>query len=218
MSLPRTCRTPPRFVLACLFAAGAALAALHCTTRPAAAATPDATATSFAETVQPDLVKLLPPRVAASKTLTVAVALGSPPDDFRNDKGEIVGWEPDILRAAAQSLNLTLDLRPTTFDSLIPGLQAKRFDAAVGQMGVTEVREKVVDMLGTLKGNELFAALADTNIKVNSLDDLCGVTVATTRGSREVSSPRATTPRARPWASRRSTSWHSTTAPAPPTR
>ena len=186
MNLSRTRRTPTRFVLTCLFAAGAALAALHCASRAAAAATPDAAATSFDETVQPDLVKLLPPRVATSKTLTVAVALGSPPDDFRSDKGEIVGWEPDILRAAAQSLGLTLDLRPTTFNSLIPGLQAKRFDAAVGQMGVTEIREKVVDMLGTLKGNELFAALADTNITVNSLDDLCGVTVATTRGSREV--------------------------------
>src|SRR5271157_3999894 len=186
MSLPRRRRAATRFVLVSLFAMGAALAAVQCNSAPAVAAASDAAATSLEETVQPDLVKLLPPRLVASKTLTVAVALGSPPDDFRNDKGEIVGWEPDILRAASQSLGLTLDIRPTTFDSLIPGLQAKRFDAAIGQMGVTEVREKVVDMLGTLKGNELFAALADTNITVKSLDDLCGVTVATTRGSREV--------------------------------
>ncbi len=89
------------------------------------------------------------------------MALGSPPDDFRNEKGEIAGWEIDILRAAAQSLGLELEIRPTTFDSLIPGLQSKRFDAAVGQMGVTDVREKVVDMIGTLLGNELFAALAE---------------------------------------------------------
>ncbi len=186
MSLPRRRRAATRFALVTLFAMGAALAAVQCNSAPAVAAAPDTAATSLEETVQPDLVKLLPPSLVASKTLTVAVALGSPPDDFRNDKGEIVGWEPDILRAASQSLGLTLDIRPTTFDSLIPGLQAKRFDAAVGQMGITEIREKVVDMLGLLKGNELFAALADTNITVNSLDDLCGVTVATTRGSREV--------------------------------
>jgi len=137
------------------------------------------------ETVRPELAKLLPPD-AAKKPFTVAVALGSPPDDFRNEKGEIAGWEIDILRAATQALGIELDLRPTTFDTLIPGLQAKRFDAAVGQMGVTVVREKVVDMIGTLLGNELFAALADDTIRVNSLDDLCGVTVATTRGSREM--------------------------------
>jgi polar amino acid transport system substrate-binding protein len=186
MNIPRRRRAATRFVLVTLFAMGAALAAMQCNSDPAAAAPPDAATATFDETVQPALVKLLPPRVAAAKTLTVAVAVGSPPDDFRNDKGEIAGWEPDILRAVSQSLGLTLDLRPTTFDSLIPGLQAQRFDAAVGQMGVTEIREKVVDMLGTLKGNELFAALADTNITVKTLDDLCGVTVATTRGSREV--------------------------------
>ncbi len=121
-----------------------------------------------------------------TKPFTLAVALGSPPDDFRNEKGEIAGWEIDIMHAATQALGLELQIRPTTFDTLIPGLQANRFDAATGQMGVTVVREKVVDMIGTLTGNELFAALAENPIVVNSLDDLCGVTVATTRGSREM--------------------------------
>jgi polar amino acid transport system substrate-binding protein len=160
-----------------------------------AQAAPPAGGDPFAQTPQPDLVKLLPARVASSGTLTVAVALGSPPDDFRDSKGQIAGWEIDILRAAAESLGLKLEIRPTTFDSLIPGLQAKRFDAATGQMGITEVREKVVDMIGTLTGNELFAARADSPIKVNSLDDICGLTVATTRGSREDAFAQAHQPR-----------------------
>jgi polar amino acid transport system substrate-binding protein len=140
---------------------------------------------ALTQQADPALVKMVPAGMAG-KPFTVAVALGSPPDDFRNEKGEVVGWEIDILRAATQSLGLGLDLRPTTFDTLIPGLQAKRFDAAVGQMGVTVVREKVVDMIGTLTSNELFAAYADSPIMVKTLDDLCGVTVATTRGSREM--------------------------------
>jgi polar amino acid transport system substrate-binding protein len=170
-------RTLPRLILIM----GIALAAIAGISAPGAAASPDAAAASLDETAQPALTKLLPARVAASKTLTVAVALGSPPDDFRDDKGEIVGWEIDILRAAGQILGLALDVRPTTFDSLIPGLQAKRF----GQMGVTDVREKVVDMIGTLTANELLAALKDSSITFKGLDDLCGLTVATTRGSRE---------------------------------
>jgi polar amino acid transport system substrate-binding protein len=140
---------------------------------------------ALSQSPMPELVKMVPPD-RAGKPFVLAVALGSPPDDFRDDKGEIVGWEIDIMRAATQSLGLPLELRPTTFDTLIPGLQANRFDAATGQMGVTVVREKVVDMIGTLFGNELFAALADNPITVNSLADLCGVTVATTRGSREM--------------------------------
>ena len=139
-----------------------------------------------AQTPQPSLEKLLPADMPPGGTFTVAVALGSPPDDFRDEKGEIAGWEIDIIRAATQALGLKLALRPATFDTLIPGLQAHRFDAAIGQMGVTVVREKVLDMIGTLTGNELFAALADSPIKVNSLEDLCGLTVGTTRGSREM--------------------------------
>jgi polar amino acid transport system substrate-binding protein len=140
---------------------------------------------ALAQSPVPELVKMVPPD-RAGKPFVLAVALGSPPDDFRNDTGDIAGWEIDIMRAAMQSLGLQLELRPTTFDTLIPGLQANRFDAATGQMGVTVVREKVVDMIGTLLGNELFAALADNPITVNSLEDLCGKTVATTRGSREM--------------------------------
>jgi polar amino acid transport system substrate-binding protein len=140
---------------------------------------------ALAERPQPELVKMVPAD-QGKRPFTVAVALGSPPDDFRDAKGEIVGWEIDLIRAATQALGLELELRPTTFDTLIPGLQAKRFDAAIGQMGVTVVREKVVDMVGWLAGQELFAALADDTIKVDTLDDLCGVTVATTRGSREM--------------------------------
>ncbi|GEP58707.1 ABC transporter substrate-binding protein [Reyranella soli] len=140
---------------------------------------------ALAQQADPALVKMVPADVAG-KPFTVAIALGSPPDDFRNEKGEIVGWEIDILRAATQSLGLGLELRPTTFDTLIPGLQAKRFDAATGQMGVTVVRLKVIDMVGMLTSNELFAAYADSPIQVKTLDDLCGITVATTRGSREM--------------------------------
>ncbi len=152
---------------------------------PASAADQPGADPSLAQTPDPALVKMVPPDVA-NRPFTVAVALGSPPDNFRNEKGEMVGWETDLARAAVQSLGLELDLRPTTFDTLIPGLQSKRFDAAVGQMGVTAVREKVIDQIGWLIGNELFAALADNPIKVDSLDDLCGISVATTRGSREM--------------------------------
>jgi polar amino acid transport system substrate-binding protein len=149
---------------------------------------PSATAQTVmipAEKPQPALVKLLPPG-AAGRPFVLAVALGSPPDDFRDAKNEVVGWEIDIVRAATQALGLELQIRPTTFDTLIPGLQARRFDGATGQLGVTVVREKVVDMIGYLYGNELFAALADSPIQVHTLDDLCGRTVATTRGSREM--------------------------------
>ncbi len=159
----------------------------------------------------PALVKMVPSDIAA-KPFRVAVALGLPPDDFRDDKGDMVGWEIDILRAATQSLGLSLNLLPTTFDTLIPGLQSQWFDAAMGEMSVSVVREKVVDMIGTLLGNELFVAPADSTLSVKTLDDLCGLTVATTRSSREMVFGDEQQPNAPPPARSRSTCWSSSTA------
>ena len=53
-------------------------------------------------------------------------------------------------------------------------------------MGVTDVREKVVDMIGTLLGNELFAALEDIQHHSQGPRRSLRLTVATTRGSREI--------------------------------
>src|SRR3977135_3620811 len=136
-------KTPTRLLLSLAVLAGLALPphAQHAAAHPGA----DPALTQQAD---PALVKMVPAGMAG-KHFTVAVALGSPPDVFRNRKGAWVG-------------------------------------AAGGQMGVTVVREKVVDMIGTLTSNELFAAYADSPIMVKTLDDLCGVTGATTRGSREM--------------------------------
>ena len=73
---------------------------------PAAAQPAPGADPALAQTPQPDLVKMVPAGHAAGKPFTVAVSLGSPPDDFRNEKGEIVGWEIDIMRAATQALGL----------------------------------------------------------------------------------------------------------------
>ena len=177
--------SPVRTLSATLLLAAPLLAAPLLAPHPARAQPAPGADSALTETKQPALAAMVPD-AAAGQPFTVAVALGSPPDDFRNDKGDIAGWEIDILRAAAEALGLPLELRPTTFDTLIPGLQSRRFDAAVGQMGISTVREKIVDMVGTLLANELFAGLADSTVTVHTLDDICGLSVATTRGSREM--------------------------------
>jgi polar amino acid transport system substrate-binding protein len=50
-------------------------------------------------------------------------------------------------------------------------------------------------MVGTLLANEQFAALADSDIKVKDLGDICGLTVGTTRGSREYGFAQAYNPK-----------------------
>jgi polar amino acid transport system substrate-binding protein len=156
---------------------------------------PKETANAITAQKQQPVAKLVPATIATSGILRVGVALGSPPDEFEDKNHKIVGWEVDLVRAAAQTMGLKLDLTPSSFDSLIPGLQAHRYDAAVGQFGVTGAREKIVDFVTTLQINELFAARSDSDIKIKALNDLCGHSVAVLRGSREYDFAKAQNPK-----------------------
>jgi len=169
---------------ALVISASCALALAGCASGTSGGA-PSATSTSITEQKQAAVAKLLPASVATSGTVRVGVALGSPPDEFQDQNKNIVGWEVDIVTAAAQSMGLKVQFVPVSFDSLIPGLQANRFDAAIGQLGVTSAREQVVDFVTTLQSDEEFAARTNSGITISTLTDLCGHSVAVTRGSRE---------------------------------
>lgn len=170
--------------IALVIAAGCGLALAGCASATGTAA-PSATSTSVTGQKQASVARLVPAAVTASGTLRVGVALGSPPDEFQDQNKNTVGWEVDIATAAAQAMGLKVQFVPVSFDSLIPGLQADRFDAAIGELGVTSAREQVVDFVTTLQSDEEFAARANSGITVTGLDDLCGHSIAVTRGSRE---------------------------------
>lgn len=132
-----------------------------------------------------ELAAALPAAVADRGDLRVGVALGTPPSAFEDENSEVVGYEIDLITALAETLGLEVALEPLSFDSLIPSLEADRIDVAIGDLGAKTERQEVIDQVGWLWGNQLFAALADSDLKVESLDDLCGKSVAVNRGSRQ---------------------------------
>ncbi|HEY3684007.1 MAG TPA: ABC transporter substrate-binding protein [Streptosporangiaceae bacterium] len=169
-------------VLAALLAAPLAACTTEAGTGDAQALYPDR---FTPEKPDPALRARLPAAVRAAGRLVVAASTDSPPDEFTDAKARPVGWEVEMSRAVAQRLGLRPSYQKASFDSLIPGLQAHRYDLAIGQFGVTAVREKVVDFVTEIQANEGFAALKTSHERVRGLDDLCGRTVALVRGSSE---------------------------------
>lgn len=95
------------------------------------------------------------------KTLLTAILLGSsiavsaqeltftmepsyPPFETTNEKGEIIGFDVDVANAICQEIQVTCKFKSETFDSLIPSLKAKRFDAAISAIDITDARAKQV--------------------------------------------------------------------------
>ena len=81
---------------------------------------------------------------AGAQELTFAMEPSYPPFETTNEKGEIIGFDVDVANAICQEIQVTCKFKSETFDSLIPSLKAKRFDAAISAIDITNARAKQV--------------------------------------------------------------------------
>ncbi len=77
-------------------------------------------------------------------TITVATSPDFPPFEYLED-GEVVGIEIEILSQIAKELGVTLTVQEMDFDSVVPGVQAGKFDLGASGITATEKRKKNVD-------------------------------------------------------------------------
>lgn len=81
---------------------------------------------------------------AQAKDITFAMEPSYPPFELTNEKGEIIGFDVDVANAICKEIQATCQFKAQSFDSLIAGLKAKRFDAAISAIDITEARAKQV--------------------------------------------------------------------------
>ena len=81
---------------------------------------------------------------AFAKAYIVGTSADFPPFEYV-EKGQIVGFDIDLIKAIAKSQGFEVNFQDISFDSLIPGLNAGTIDIVASGMTITEEREKVVD-------------------------------------------------------------------------
>ena len=81
---------------------------------------------------------------AAKTKLVVATSPDFPPFESL-EGGEVVGIEVDILNKIAEKMDMELDIQQMDFDSVIPGVQAGKFDVGMSGITVTDKRKENVD-------------------------------------------------------------------------
>ena len=88
---------------------------------------------------------LLGASVAASaQELTFAMEPSYPPFETTNEKGEIIAFDVDVANAICKEIQATCKFKGEAFDALIPNLKAKRFDASISAIDITDARAKQV--------------------------------------------------------------------------
>jgi len=134
----------------------------------------------------PAIAALVPAEIAKTGKLRVATVATFPPNEFKDPDGNSVGVHIDMGRALGQLMGVKVDFILTTFDGIIPGLKAKRYDMAMGSAAITKARLGVVDFVSDLKDGTMFMVAEGDKAVFKSDLDLCGRTLGVAKGSSQV--------------------------------
>ena len=150
------------------------------------AATSTAAASSGAAGANATVVALVPASIKSKGTLTVASDASYAPNEFfASDGHTVIGMDADLAKALAAVMGLKANVVNETFDGIIPGLAAGKYDMGASSFTDTKAREKVVNFVDYFSAGTSFFTKASGGTTVTGLADLCGKTVAVEKGTTE---------------------------------
>jgi polar amino acid transport system substrate-binding protein len=130
----------------------------------------------------------LPAAVKSSGVLTLgttnATGEAGLPHVGSDSANKQVGLDVDLRDAVAKVLGVSWKISDGSFETIVPGVQAGKYDVGQDNFAVTSARLPVVDFATYLKDGQGFVAAKDSDLtSVSKLTDVCGHTVSTGTGS-----------------------------------
>ncbi len=105
--------------------------------------------------------------VAADK-LKIGTEGAYPPFNLIDASGQVVGFDIDIAKALCAKMQAECEIVTSDWDGIIPALNAKKFDAIVASMSITEERQQAVDFTEPYYTNKLqFVAPKGSDFKTD---------------------------------------------------
>jgi polar amino acid transport system substrate-binding protein len=137
-------------------------------------------------TVNEAAAAMLPQEIKDAGKIVVGVDPTYAPNEFKDAAGIPVGWEIDIIDAAAARLGITADYRSAAFDTIVPNILQDQYDLGLGGYYDTKARQETLDFIDYFSAGNQFASPADKPITQET--DICGLKVGAPKGGSAVSS------------------------------
>ena len=143
------------------------------------------TAASFSVQTDPAIAGQVPADIKSSGQLTVAADATYPPDEFIASDGKtVIGMDADLAKAIAELMGLKAAVQNATFDSIIPGLAAGKYDLGMSSFTDTKEREKTVDFVTYLTaGTSIYRQGRAVGRTSPRWIELCGHKAAAEKGT-----------------------------------
>ncbi|HHX85124.1 MAG TPA: ABC transporter substrate-binding protein [Actinomycetales bacterium] len=158
--------------------ATAALALTGCTTNTEGPQDSGEPREEVALEVDEEIAALVPADIRERGTLVVGSNVPYAPNEFKNEQGEIVGFDIDVVKAVAQLMGLEADVRESDFEKIIPAIEGGTMDMGASSFTVNDERLKTVDFVTYFEAGIQWASAAGKDVDP---DDACGLTVAVQR-------------------------------------
>lgn len=121
-------------------------------------------------------------KIQKAGKLVIATSPDFPPFESLDGSGKVTGIEIDILEEVCAQLGVSLDIQQMDFDSVLPGVQAGKYDMGVSGITVTEKRQKNV-LFTDAYCLAAQAIVVKEGSPISSKADLEGKTVAVQTGT-----------------------------------
>ncbi|SFW55001.1 ABC transporter substrate-binding protein [Amycolatopsis australiensis] len=130
------------------------------------------------------LAALVPADVKADGKILVGQDQSYPPNEFQ-DGGKATGFDVDLGTAVGQVLGVQMEFQNSSFDGIIPGIDAKKYEMGISSFSINADRLKSVDMISYYSAGTSLAVLKG-NPDGLKVDDLCGKKIAVQKGTTQV--------------------------------
>ncbi|WP_157994672.1 amino acid ABC transporter substrate-binding protein [Cupriavidus agavae] len=128
-----------------------------------------------------------PAKPAAGAATAVVVGLDDnfPPMGFRDDKNQLVGFDIDMAKEAANRLGMAVEFKPIDWSAKEAELNGKRVDVLWNGLTITEERKKNISFTAPYMTNHQII-MVTTNSPIKAKADLAGKIVGAQDGSSAV--------------------------------
>jgi polar amino acid transport system substrate-binding protein len=129
------------------------------------------------------LASALPEKTKTAGKISFGVDDAYPPMEYRDEKNALVGFDIDFGNAIAKKLGIKSEWVPTVWDGILPSLSAKKFDAILSSLSITDKRKLEIGFSEPyIMGGPIIITKKD-NTSIKKADDLKGKIVAVQLGS-----------------------------------